>query len=609
MSAVCESRGSSRTELDCGRTASPPPPPPPPSPPPMNAPALHDSRRLTGPNLISESPGAVMDVTLGEFPPERVIAVWRGHARRILEAVGWGDEKLSARSYAGGASLVMTAPIDALYAATEVNEWAWDATQAELGNGPEPELSEAADRLRVLIAEERNPKLIALRDAAGARAVCFLSDDERASVGMGNGSLTWPIDSLPKPSEVPWEQVHDVLVALVTGSNGKTTTVRLLAAIAAAAGFTPGYSSTDGIFVAGELVDADDWSGPGGGRLVLRDRRVDCAILETARGGILRRGLPVIRADAAIITNVAADHLGEWGVHDVEAIADAKLVVARALSEGGALILNAEDAALAGRARAQHLAANWFAIDADTSGLSDHLKPDSLACVVEDGEFVIYEAGRRERVLDVAEVPITFDGSARFNVQNVLGSIAVARALRTALEPIRSALKSFGSMPEENPGRTNLFELSGVQVLVDFAHNPHGMEALVEMAAALPAERRLLILGQAGDRDDESIRELARAAAGLNPERIIIKDLHKYLRGRDEGEVPALIDEALQQAGIPSDRIAHVPVEPDAVRAALEWARAGDLLLFPLHTHRDEILQLLSSLAEGHWQPGEPLPK
>ncbi len=589
MSGACASRGSAKTDR-------------------VSAPALVDSRRLTGPNLISDSPGAVIDVTLAGVPAGRVIDAWREKARLVLGAVGWPDASTSAREFPGGASLVIDAPIDALYAATEVNEWAWAAAEADLAGTPAPDLDIEAERLRGVIAAERDPRLIALRDAALERGVCFLSDDELASVGMGCGSLTWPVESLPDPSQVPWDEVRDVPAALVTGSNGKTTTVRLLAAVASAAGLTAGYSSTDGIYIGSELIDADDWSGPGGGRRVLRDRRVEIAILETARGGILRRGLPVPRTAAAIVTNVAADHLGEFGVHDVEAIADAKLVVAKAAGKSDRLVLNADDPVLAGRARELGLAPTWFAIERGDPAVEAHIEAGGSACMVEDDSFVLILAGRGEQVAAVAEVPIAFGGRARYNVHNALGAAAVAHALGLGTDAIRSGLRDFAGSPDQNPGRGNVFDLSGVKVLVDFAHNPHGLQALGEMAAALPAKRRLLILGQAGDRDDESIRELARVAARLPFDRIIIKEVQKYLRGRSEGEVPTIIAEALRAEGVAAANISRAASELEAVREGLEWASTGDLLILPIHSHREEVLSLLSRLLEEGWVPGRPLP-
>jgi UDP-N-acetylmuramyl tripeptide synthase len=571
--------------------------------------ALRDSRRLTGHNLLCNEPGAVIDVTLGSFAVEDVIEGWSRHARRVLDAVGWSDQRLHTRSFSDGASLMMTAPIDALYAATEVNEWAWSATEATLNEWTEPDLKSAARSLAGTITAERNPRLIKLRDAAVQRSVCFLSDDENASVGMGVGSQTWPVEALPDPDEVDWDRVHDIPLALVTGSNGKTTTVRIVAAMLATAGYVTGYSSTDGIYVGDELVDADDWSGPGGGRQVLRDTRVEAAVLETARGGILRRGVAVTRADAAIVTNVAADHLGEWGVDDLNAIADAKLVVARAMDGGGRLVLNAEDPVLVERAALLEVAPTWFAEAADTQPLRARVAAGESAYFIDDASFAMAEAGQPQRIVDVADVPITLDGVAHHNIQNVLGAIAIARALGLSADVIRSSLTSFGGTTSENPGRGNVFELGGARAIVDFAHNPHGLEALMLMAASFPAGRRLLVLGQAGDRDDDSIRELARAAARFRPDRIVIKELEKYLRGRSQGEVPDLIEDELRAAGMPSEAMSRAASELAAVREALEWAHPDDLLIFPVHSHRDEVLALLTALAAEHWGPGMPVPR
>lgn len=186
---------------------------------------LLDSRRLTGPNLLQERAGAVLDVALGPGEAEVAVAAWRERARALLDAVGWSSEETAIRHFPGGASLSLSAPLDALYAATEVNEEAWRAAEAAVagpGGHPPPDLAEAAGRLRAEIDRERNPALLALQAAAEARGVAFLADHRHASVGLGAGSLTWRIGELPAPDQVPWEQVHDVPVVLVTGTNVKT---------------------------------------------------------------------------------------------------------------------------------------------------------------------------------------------------------------------------------------------------------------------------------------------------------------------------------------------------------------------------------------------------
>ena len=568
---------------------------------------LSDSRRLTGPNLLLCGAGVVIDVAVDGSRAGQLEAAWRARARSILDAVGWSDSVLASRRFPGGASFAFSAPDDALYAGTEVNEWAWEAARGDLESAsaaPEA-LDDAAVRLRATIEKERDPRLIALRDAARDHGVTFLTDEDQTSVGMGAGALIWPTSDLPAPHQVDWPTVHDVPVVLVTGTNGKTTTVRLLCSIARAANRVPGCTSTDGIVVGDTVVDADDWAGPGGARQLLRMPEVELGVLETARGGILRRGLGLPRADVSLVTNVAADHLGEYGVTDVSGLADAKLVVASVVPPEGRVVLNAEDANVveaAARARERgriRAPTTWFSTDADASLIRRHLAAAGDACVVEDTELALWREGTCVAAFGLDRVPITLDGAAVFNVRNALAAIGAAAAIGLPVEAIGNGLEAFQGSPADNPGRLNVFELEGVTVLVDFAHNPHGMAALLEVAAALPAKRRLIVLGQAGDRDDESIRGLARAAWEASPDVVVIKEMRNYLRGRAEGVVPALIESELLSLGAPPEAVLRADSEIDAVAAALERAERGDLVLLTIHSHRDEVLDLLARHRES----------
>jgi len=545
---------------------------------------VRDSRRLTGPNILWDHPGAVLDLDRDPaFDPQPAIDAWRGQVRRMLDAVGWQAQQVTSRVLPDGVSLAISAPIDALYAATEITEWAWRSTREMLAGEVEPELEQDADKLRELIAAEVNPALLALRDAARAHGVSFLSDDDFASVGLGAGSRCWPVDALP--DEVDWSEIYDIPVALVTGTNGKTTTVRLLAAMVSAAGKLPGLSSTDWLKVGDDVLDTGDYSGPGGARTILRDRRVEVAILETARGGIQRRGLAVGRADVALVTNVAEDHLGDFGVHDLRMLAQTKMVVQRAAQQ---LVLNADDALLVELAAGLDLPIDWFS------------QQDLV-----DGQLT--RAG--QAIAHVDQAPFTLGGAALHNVANALGAIGVAHCLGLPVEAMRVGLAAFGSSHAENPGRLNQFQLGGARVLVDFAHNPHGVEALLRTAAALPAERRLILIGQAGDRDDEAIRHLARQTWAAQPDRVIVKDLPQYLRGREPGEVPRILTDELVACGAEASAIGLAEGDLDAVRQALAWCRSGDLLLLIAHEERDQVLALIGGLEDANWQPGDALPE
>jgi len=549
---------------------------------------LLDSRRLTGANLIMASAGPVVDIAVAEAEADAVVAAWRSNLARMLPAVGIEGATLHVRRFDGGASLAFTAPIDVLYAACEVNEWALEGGDFE----------EACQRLKAEVDAERNPALLALRAAAAERGVAFLWDDDLASVGLGVGSRSWPADALPAPGDVPWGDVHDIPVVMVTGTNGKSTTVRLLAAMVEAAGKVPGLSSTDWIRVGEDVLDTGDYSGPGGARAVLRDTRCEIAILETARGGMLRRGLGYERADAVAILNVAEDHLGEWGIGDLEGLVDAKFILAQGVKPGGALVLNADEPPVLDRGRALDAARTlWFALDAAHPQLVSHAAAGGETACVAEGMLCLGRGATRQPLAAEVDVPVTFGAKARFNTSNALAAAALAAC--AGLEPaaIAAGLTQFESSPSLNPGRGNLFEIDGVTVFADFAHNPHGTHAIFAMARAFEAARVGILLGQAGDRTDADVRALVEATWSAQPDLIVVKAMDRHLRGRAEGEMIALIDSELARVGAPAERIEHAGSELEAAERALAWAQPGDLLLLLLHAQRAEVLALLHERA------------
>lgn len=568
-----------------------------------------DSRRLTGPSLVLDRPGTVLEVHLDETARERALGLWRGAAGRLLQAVGWDGEALAVRLFRGGASLALTAPVDALYAATELNEAAWAAAAAQLDGHPAPDEAAVVARLGAAIADERRPALVALRDAAREHGVTFLSDEELVSVGSGAGAIAWPADAVPAAAAVDWARVRDVPVALVTGSNGKTTVVRLLAAILAETGRAVGLTSTDGVSVGGVTLAEGDYSGPSGARLLLRRPEVEAAVLETARGGLLRRGLAVDRAAVAVVTNVVDDHLGEFGVQDTGALAEVKLLVTRALHAGGAVVLNADDPLLRERAASLSVPVVWFSLEPGRPELARHLAGGGRAALCEDGVLVLAEGHARTVVARLDEVPSAMGGAARHNVANALAALGAAAALGVPPDAMARGLRRFGREAGDNAGRANVVELGGVRLVIDYAHNPHGMAALADMVAAMPARRRLVLIGQAGDRSDEAIRALARSVLALRPDRVVLKELERYLRGRQPGEIPGIMADELVRLGVPAAAVSRPGTELAAVRDALTWARPGDLLLLTVHQDRPLVLALVERLRAAGWRAGEAVPE
>ena len=563
---------------------------------------------------------------------EAEIRAWRAAVLRVAAQLGWANCRCVARRHAGGILLAIAAPADQLLLATEVNEWAlcaalaerdpkgWAGLQdalvaaaledanpgAELAPGILPVLEESAAlaRFRRLSAIEAAPKMCALIKAAGDRSLPHFADDSELTLGAGSGSRTFALERLPSMAEVPWQELSDIPTALVTGSNGKTTTVRLLAACARAHGWRPGYNCTDGVFIGDEALASGDYSGPAGARLVVRDRRTEAAILEVARGGILRRGLAVARADVAVVTNISSDHFGEYGIDDLAGLADVKLSVAAVLAAHGRLVLNADDALLRMKARELELRYRlvakpaWFARDWDQSYLRTYRAQGASTCGVQGGRLWLRDADLDRDLGSVTAMPLSIGGLAAYNIANLAAAALLAVSLGIPASTIAAVFARFGEQMSDNPGRMMRFEFKGAHVLIDYAHNPDGLRGFLSVATQLRGQGRLgLLLGHAGNRQDSDIAELARTAAEFNPDLIVVKEDEAHLRGRLPGEIPRLIRDELLRLGLRESTLPVRDNELDAARYALEWARPGDVLALPLHSPkaRTAVVSILQS--------------
>ncbi len=557
---------------------------------------------------------------------ESLVAAWRARVAQACAHLGWPGGSAAAgaasvpvvvRRHAGGVSLALAAPFDQLFTATEVNEWALCASLVErdstllepleaalvqaaieqaatLSDVAAPVLGEAAalERFRKLAEAEGRPDLAVLIHAADFRGLPHVLDEQSITLGAGAGGRTWPLDALPRERDVHWEALRTIPTAVVTGSNGKTTTARLVAACTRAAGRVDGFCCTDGVFVAGELVAPGDYSGPAGTRRVLRDTRVTAAVLETARGAILRRGLAIARADVAIVTNVSSDHFGEYGIDDLEGLADVKLSVAQLVAPRGLLVLNADDDLLRSKARglATRLGAlpalAWFALDFERPELVEHVARGGAACGVTSGRLRLAWGGQVHDLGAIDELPLTVGGVATYNVANLAGAALVAAALAIDADVIRKVFASFGLDPDDNAGRLMRFAVGGVQFVVDYAHNPDGLRGLLSVVERLraPGGRLITLLGHAGNRRNEDIEELATVAASFRPDRVVVKEDEGHLRGRQPGEVPGILRRALLEAGLTPEAVVMKMSESEAAAYAIAVARPGDSVALLMHS-------------------------
>ncbi len=376
----------------------------------------------------------------------------------------------------------------------------------------------------------------------------------------------------------------------VTGTNGKTTTVRLIAHLLTQKGLCVGMTSTDGVYIDGERIDTGDCSGPKSARNVLQHPDVDAAVLETARGGMLREGLAFDRCDVAVVTNIGSgDHLGLNYITTVEDLAVLKRVIVQNIADRGMAVLNAADPIVAAMAEHCRGAVTFFAMDRNHPVMATHLARGRRAVYVEDGQLVAAEGPVQHR-LALHEVPLTLGGTIGFQVENVMAAVAAAWALNLDWALICRGLASFDNDSNNAQGRFNLYKYRGATIIADYGHNPDAMLALVRAVQAMPARRRSVVISGAGDRRDEDIREQTRILGDAFDEVVLFEDACQ--RGRADGEVLALLREGLTDARRAHD-IHEIRGEFVAIDLAMDKLCEGDLCLILV----DQVEEALAHIA------------
>jgi cyanophycin synthetase len=375
------------------------------------------------------------------------------------------------------------------------------------------------------------------------------------------------------PSRVP--------IAAITGTNGKTTTARMLAHITKMAGYTPGLTTTEGVYIDGQRTVEGDMTGPVSARMVLSDPQIDIAVLETARGGLLRAGMGVPEVNVGAVLNVQADHLGLKGIDTLEQLAEIKRIVVEVASD--CAVLNADDAnVLKMSAYTDAKTICYVTMNPSHALVREHIRAGGRACALEAGinghMITLYDKGSHIPLMWTHLIPATMEGRALHNVQNAMVAASMAFSLGIKLDAISQALRTFDTTFFQAPGRMNVFNEHPFKVLMDYAHNAHAVSVMADLAQRLDVTgRRIVVVAGPGDRRDDDLRAIAAAIAGKFNHYVVRRD--DSLRGRDGDEVPRIIAKALQANGEPDDAITIIPDEQQAVDAALRLAQPGDLLL------------------------------
>jgi cyanophycin synthetase len=458
----------------------------------------------------------------------------------------------------------------------------------ELGfPAPRVTFRRSADGTRAMAAFAWRRRAIAQAIAGAAARVALGSGTERRELRALRAVAEGPRAVLPIP-RVP--------IVAITGTNGKSTTTRLIAHIAAAAGRRVGMTNSDGIYIRGELVEAGDWTGFGGAGRILAEPDIDLAVLETARGGILLRGIGYEHNDVSVVTNVSADHLGLQGIDTLDELAEVKGAVVRITRRDGWAVLNGEDPrawAMRLHSRARPYA---FSLSPRAAAVAEALAAGGRAAVLERGALVLRRrGGRRVSLAAAADLPVTFAGLSRYNVANALAAAAACDALGLSPEQIQDGLATFAQDETVNPGRLNLYGRNGVLALVDFAHNEAGLAGLLDVCARLvsrPGGHVRLALGTAGDRTDDILLGLGRLA-GARVDDLVITEKRHYLRGRDLAQLIALFRQGAAEGGY-DGRVPSYRTEVGALRALLERSRRGDVAAIMSHVERSQLFAWLA---------------
>ncbi|CAA9574594.1 MAG: Cyanophycin synthase(EC [uncultured Thermomicrobiales bacterium] len=384
----------------------------------------------------------------------------------------------------------------------------------------------------------------------------------------------------------------------ITGTNGKTSTTRLISSILMGAGKKVGSTSSAGVFIQDEMVIEGDYTGPAGAARVFAEPGVDVAVLETARGGILMRGLGYESNDVAVVTNVSPDHLGLHGVYSIDGLAEVKSLVVRVTRPDGFVVLNAHDPRVLAMRDVARARPFLISRDAADDEVTRHVRDGGWALAVSHGEIHWWHDGTMEVLTAVSDVPMAFGGRATHMLENALCAAAACLAIGLPLDQVRAGLSAFRNKSDQNRGRLNVYDVDGATIIVDFAHNELGLKHLLDFARTFVAPGRQLIavVGTAGDRADEVFMSLGKIAAE-KANRVIVKDTTKYLRGRDPGEVVALMERGIGDAGVTEYETATS--ETSGFERAREIAGKGDVVALMCIEDYDTIIPRLEEIGRA----------
>ncbi len=548
------------------------------------------SKRLIGPNLFFKETGTVLDISITE-DQEKIVSLCEQEARRLLPALGWAKVFTAHKIYNNGVRLAFTSPFDITLASCDVIDFIWASVRQFLELGNYKTIDEATKALLPIIAKEENLTLRAIYSEATERGFNVFFDEGLVTIGSGKFSYQEQVDEVDI-NKIPWGNIKDIPIVLVTGTNGKTTTVRMTSFICQYAKKVVGYCSTDWVMIDGEVIDRGDFSGPFGNRYVLTNPIVDVAVLEVARGGLCGRGLANTNVTAATISNISIDHLGMDGIETLEDLCEAKSIVYSAVDNTGHAIINLDDVYVVARYKAGLIKSEkvFFSQNLSELEMNHYLSEAAFICFIKEGKFILTTPLETFILATVKEVPLTVNGFAKHNIENALNAIALSYELGCTPREISLGLLAYKNNYEENLGRANVFHIGSATVILDFAHNAAGLKAILEMSRAYSQKRLKIMWGQTGDRMS-MIDDMAGIIVDYKPVEVVVNELENYLRDQAViGQIPKRIEDALLKYNFPKSDIHHVENTLVGVNYALNSLEAGDVYILCVHEDIETVI-------------------
>lgn len=554
------------------------------------------SSRLLGQSRFFPVAGAVIDISCEKDNNKQIAELFEDELHYILAKLPVKDYDIKTLVFANGINIAVRYPYDLLMVACDILDWVWLEIVDHFDKDLPIRRQKAVKIFTQMIVE--NQRIILRKVYAKAQSLKLNFSIYKDMIILGSGYKQFRIkqSQVTKLTDIPWKKIANIPSILVTGTNGKTTTTRLTEFICRKAKLKSGYCSTDWVMVNGRKVAEGDLSGPSGHQYVMMNPKVEVAVLEAARGGIVKRGLLPNFATVATITNISYDHIGQNGINTLDDLARAKGVVYDALADDGIAIINLDDAHIT-KLNIKNRKA-YLSTKLTSNEMTTYLTEDNYVVYLEDGAIILQTLHDKFTLNQIDEIPLTVYGLASYNYENILHAVALSYAVGVTPEQIVFGLKKFGADDKSNFGRWNYYhsEQHG-HLVVDIAHNPAGLANILNLATGFKTLKNLtgklwLMYGNTADRRD-TIPEIVAIIKKYNVDTVVIKEFQESLRGSQLGEMPQVFYDELIKQGYPEAQIKVIPNELEATHYILANSQPDDMCLLCSHELINDVSKYL----------------